>query len=282
MTTVSPSDISRSSDVPRPPALNLEFVLIPGGEFQMGSTLKRDRRAQSDEMPQHQLHITDYHIMRYPVTNEQYRQFVEATGHRAPLFGWVDGKFPADKADHPVVGVSLQDALDFCHWAAEVTGLPLRLPTEPEWEKAARGADGLVFPWGNTWEAGRCNSAEAKLGGTTPVGQFSPQGDSPFGVADMGGNTQEWCQSMIGPYPYDPQDGRDALLEDTSKQVLLPKQHEMGTTSVISSTEANLDKSVIRGGSWREESYRSRCAYRGWGAPLHRSDDTGFRCCYEP
>lgn len=260
--------------------LNLDFIKIPTGEFLMGSKLSTDPQASSDEMPQHRLEVSDYYIMRYPVTNAQYREFILATGHRAPLF-WPGGVYPAEKAQHPVVGVSLLDAAAFCLWAAKVTGLPVRLPTETEWEKAARGVDGRVYPWGNRWESGCCNSGEEKLGGTTPVGQFSPQGDSPFGVAEMGGNVQEWILSLYRPYPYDPRDGREALLNQLDSLATLPRFHETGGTSLPSSLEAALDKSMIRGGSWREDRFRSRCAYRSWAAPMHRSDDTGFRCCYE-
>ena len=262
---------------------SLEFVHIPSGEFIIGSELKQDRQMHADEKPRHRLQVTEYFLMRYPVTNEQYYWFSETTEHRPPLFGWPEGKFPQGKANHPVVGVSFHDAVTFCCWADELTGLRLRLPSEPEWEKAARGTKGQIFPWGDVWEPGRCNCLEERLGGTTPVGMFSPQGDSPYGVAEMGGNVQEWCSSLFGPYPYDPEDGREILVYDTNVQELMPRLHETGCVANAQAIEAFLDKSVVRGGSWREEGrVKSRCAYRGWAAPMHRSDDTGFRCCYEP
>jgi formylglycine-generating enzyme required for sulfatase activity len=262
-------------------ALDLNFILIPAGEFIIGSKKSADPEAGGDEMPQHRLDVSDYHMMRFPVTNAQYHAFMQATGHRAPLF-WPGGAFPGEKADHPVVGVNLLDATAFSAWAATQTGLPLRLPTEPEWEKAARGADGWVFPWGNHWESGRCNSVEARLGDTSAVGKFSPAGDSPYGVAEMGGNVQEWVISIYRPYPYDPNDGREVLLGQMDSLSALPHFLETGATSMPSSLEAALDKSMLRGGSWREDRFRSRCAYRSWAAPMHRSDDTGFRLCYEP
>jgi len=265
----------------QPNTLNLEFIPIPAGDFLMGSTPARDRQAQPDEQPQHTLFVSDYFIMRHPITNAQYRLFVEATGHRPPLF-WKKGEFPNDKADHPVVGVSYLDAIAFCSWAGEQTGLPLRLPTEAEWEKAARGPDGRVYTWGDQWEAGRCNSREAKMKGTTPVGHFSPDGDSPYGVAEIGGNVQEWLSNLYGAYPYDPDDGRELLVDNLDHEQLLPRLWDTGCTSIPASLEAAKDKSIIRGGSWRESKHQSRCAYRSWAAPLHRSDDTGFRCCYEP
>ncbi len=260
--------------------LDLDFVLIPKGDFLMGSDSNRDHEAQTDEQPQHMLSVSDFYIMRHPLTNAQYHLFVEATGHRAPLF-WENGVFPADKSDHPVVGISYRDAIAFCRWAGEVTGLPLRLPTEAEWEKAARGSDGRTYPWGDEWETGKCNTREAKLKGTTPVGHNSPQTDSPYGITDLAGNVQEWLSNLFGDYPYDPGDGRELLVNNLDHDQLMPRLWDTGCTSVPRSLEAGKDKSVIRGGSWRETKHQSRCAYRSWAAPLHRSDDTGFRCCYE-
>lgn len=261
--------------------IQLNFVQIPASEFIMGSRRSDDREAHNDELPASVLQVSDYFIMKYPVTNAQYQRFVQATGCRPPLF-WPGGVYPADKADHPVVGVSYYDALAFCAWAGRVTGLPIRLPTEPEWEKAARGPQPRLFVWGKEWNKGLCNTREENLGGTTPVDRYSPQGDSPYGIADMGGNVQEWCSSLFGPYPYDPADGREAHVYDLQAEDLLPKLLETGCTSLPESDEASLGKSVLRGGSWRESKFQARCAYRSWAAPMHRSDDTGFRCCYEP
>lgn len=260
---------------------NLTFIKIPASDFTMGSKRSLDRFAHDDEMPAQVLQVSDYFIMKYPVTNAQYNLFVQATGWRPPLF-WEAGKFPSEKSNHPVVGVSYYDALAFCAWAAQLTGLPIRLPTEPEWEKAARGSEPRIYPWGNEWIKGVCNTSEEKLNATTPVENYSPQGDSPYGIADMGGNVQEWSSSLFGPYPYDPADGREAYVYDLQADNLLPKLMETGCTSMPESDEASLGKSVIRGGSWREKKQQARCAYRSWAAPMHRSDDTGFRCCYEP
>jgi len=261
--------------------LNLNFIKIPASDFTMGTKRTLDRDARNEEMPSQVLRVSDFFIMKYPVTNAQYRRFVEATACRAPLF-WPGGSYPQDMADHPVVGVSYYDALAFCAWAGQVAGLPMRLPTEAEWEKAARGAHARVYPWGNEWKKGLANTSEEKLDGTSPVNMFSPAGDSPYGIADMGGNVQEWCSSLFGPYPYDPADGREAHVYDLQANDLLPKLLETGCTSMPESNEASFGKSVIRGGSWRERRLQARCAYRSWAAPLHRSDDTGFRCCYEP
>ena len=261
--------------------LQLNFVKIPASEFTMGSKRSLDNDAHDDEMPQQVLNVSDYFMMKYPVTNAQYSQFVNATGCRNPL-SWQNGSYPEGKSDHPVVGVSYYDALAFCAWAGQVTGLPIRLPTEPEWEKAARGPEMRIYTWGDQWEKGLCNTSDEKLGRTTPVSQYSPQGDSPYGVADMGGNVQEWCSSLFGPYPYDPTDGREEHVYDLQANDLLPKLLDTGCTMVIESNEASMGKTSMRGGSWREAKDRARCAYRSWAAPMHRGEDTGFRCCYEP
>ncbi len=262
--------------------VDLGFILIPAGEMIMGSDPSIDRNTQKDEQPSHRLTLSDYYIMKTPVTNAQFLSFIEATGHRKPLFWQKDG-FPANKADHPVVGVSFLDAVAFCRWASEMTGLPVRLPTEPEWEKAARGSEGFIYPWGNHWDVKLTNTSEGKLKDTSPVGKFSPQGDSPYHISDMAGNVQHWISNLYGPYPYDPSDGRETFINNIDREAGLPfVTHETGTTSVINSLEASWDKSVIRGSSWRESREQCRCAYRSWAAPMHRSDDTGFRCCYEP
>src|SRR5512143_1554467 len=112
------------------PDIDLNFVRIPASEFTMGSTRARDDKAHDYEMPAQRLLVSDYFITRYPVTNAQYAQFMKATVHRAPLF-WKGGSLPAGMEDHPVVGVSYYDAIAFCAWAADLTGLPVRLPTEP-------------------------------------------------------------------------------------------------------------------------------------------------------
>lgn len=260
--------------------LNLEFVHVPGGEFIMGSDPRVYRACGADEVPQHSLIVTAFHIMRFPVTNAQFLLFMKSTGHRAPL-GWQDGMYKPNHGDHPVVGVTLPDALRFCAWAAQTTGLPLRLPTEPEWEKAARGVDGRLYPWGNAWDPALAASRENPANDTSPVSAHSPKGDSPYGMADAAGNVSEWCSTTFGPYPYDPNDGREAQVYNLELASLFPAQHDAGAISNPERSEANLGKQCIRGGSWRGTRDEARCSYRSWAAPLHRSDDTGFRCCYE-
>ena len=160
------------------------------------------------------------------MTNTQYLAFVEATGRKPPLH-WEGGKPPGGKEDHPVVYVSWHHAMAYCQWLAKTTGRAYRLPSEAEWEKAARGGLRIgkkdnpypdrIYPWGNERDEKRCNSGEGGLRGTTPVGQYSPGGDSPYGCVDMAGNVWEWTLSLWGKeldepdfkYPYDPEDGRE-------------------------------------------------------------------------
>jgi formylglycine-generating enzyme required for sulfatase activity len=164
------------------------WVTAPAGEFLYGDN--KEKRT-----------LPAFQIARYPVTNEQYAEFVEATGQAAPSH-WPGGQMPPELADHPVVNVSWNEAQAFCRWANA------RLPTEEEWEKAARGTDGRSYPWGDEApDVTRCNFNKM-VGTTTPVGKFSPRGDSPYGCADMAGNVWEWTASQ--------QDFRNYLLRGGS------------------------------------------------------------------
>ncbi|MCB0020137.1 MAG: SUMF1/EgtB/PvdO family nonheme iron enzyme [Anaerolineales bacterium] len=159
--------------------LDLEWRLVPAGYFLMGY----DRR---------RVYVGRFAISRYPITNEQYRQFVRATRYEAPRH-WSAGRIPAGKERHPVVYVSHADAVAFCGWLSRAKRLEIDLPTETEWEKAARGTDGREYPWGD-WREGRCNIWETGIKGTTPVDHY-PNGCSPYGVCDMAGNVWEWTNS---------------------------------------------------------------------------------------
>jgi formylglycine-generating enzyme required for sulfatase activity len=169
------------------------MVRIPAGEFRMGSN---DRLA--DEGPQHTVRLGDYDIDKFEVTGLQYQEFIEATGRRAPDH-FENRAHPPGKADHPVTFVTWFDARDYCAWAGK------RLPTEQEWEKAARGAEARVFPWGDEFDIRAANTPVrwARLGregDTTPVGAFKA-GASPYGLHDMSGNVWEWTASWYLPYP---------------------------------------------------------------------------------
>jgi formylglycine-generating enzyme required for sulfatase activity len=169
------------------------MVLIPAGDFLMGTNERF-----SDEGPQHIVHLGAYYIDRYEVTNLQYKKFIDETGRRAPQH-FNGREVPDGKADHPVTFVTWYDARDYCTWAGK------RLPSEAEWEKAARGSDGRRFPWGNDFDIRKANTPIrwGKIGvegDTTPVGAF-PEGVSPYGLYDMSGNVWEWTDSWYTAYP---------------------------------------------------------------------------------
>ena len=186
-----------------------EMILIPAGEFLMGSDPKKDRYAQEGEQPQHTLYLPDYYLAKTPVTNTHYAAFVQATDHRKPET-WKRGIPPSDKGDHPVGYVSWRDAVAYCRWLSETTGKTYTVPSAAEWEKGARGSDGRIYPWGSAWDLERCNSEEGGKRDTTPVGAY-PDGVSPYGLLDMAGNVWEWTRSLYGSYPYVPDDGREDL-----------------------------------------------------------------------
>lgn len=136
----------------------------------------------------------EFEIGKYPVTNREWAAFVAATNRKPPSH-WVDGKIPDGLDLHPVVNVSWHDSVAYCEWLSEVTGDSYQLPTEKQWQRAAQGNDERIYPWGDEWDATKCNSWEGNVQGTTPVGKYSPEGDSPYGCADMAGNVWEWTAS---------------------------------------------------------------------------------------
>jgi formylglycine-generating enzyme required for sulfatase activity len=196
--------------------------------------------------PQHLVYQLDYdfYMARFPVTNQQYAMMTRESG--APVI------MSNEKNQHPVVNVSWYDARKYIEWLNKKfqSGLPkgfrFCLPSEAEWEKAARGFDGNEYPWGDLFDKNKCNTTEGKEGGTTLVGAYSPQGDSPFGCPDMVGNVWEWTRSLWGKdgnkpqfkYPYRFDDKRED--EDADESVLR----------------------VLRGGSFRFSETSARCAFR--------------------
>jgi formylglycine-generating enzyme required for sulfatase activity len=172
-------------------------VYIPPGEFPMGLGLY----PEGSEYPQHTVYVDGFWIGKYEVTNAQYRKCVDAGACDKPETSNRYGK--SEYANCPVIYVSWYDAQDYARWVGG------RLPTEPEWEKAARGTDGRTYPWGDVWDPSKCNTTEGGINDVTPVGKYSPAGDSPYGVSDMAGNVWEWTSSLLKPYPYNPGDGRE-------------------------------------------------------------------------
>jgi formylglycine-generating enzyme required for sulfatase activity len=250
--------------VPTPQPFEPELILIPAGEFLMGSDPEKDKLADKYEQPQHTVYLPDYYLAKTPVTNAQYAAFVEATDHKRPEH-WKDGKPPRGEEDHPVVYVTWHDTVAYCNWLAQVTGKAYRLPSEAEWEKGARGTDRRIYPWGNEWDPKRCNSSEGGAGGTTPVRAY-PEGASPYGLLDMAGNVWEWTRSLWGrdrnkpdfKYPYKPDDGRENL-------------------------EAGIDiRRVLRGGAFLANERLVRCAYHNGYGPYGGFSGVGFRVVVAP
>ncbi|HLY30444.1 MAG TPA: SUMF1/EgtB/PvdO family nonheme iron enzyme [Ktedonobacterales bacterium] len=218
---------------------------VPAGSFPMGSSKQRDKQAANDELPQKDMFVRAFQIARHPVTVAEYACYVHATGQQPS--GWQD---QASKLDHPVVNVSWHEAMAYARWLAQTTGQLWRLPTEAEWEKAARSTDGRIYPWGDEWDNTRANTRDGGPGRTTPMGSY-PSGVSPYGAQDMTGNVWEWCSSLVRRYPYDP-----ATCEDPNN-----------TT----------DERVLRGGSWNSLPQHSRAASRDGFRPDLWVNLLGFR-----
>jgi len=186
--------ISRACSRTKDPA---DMILIPAGKFLMGTTAEQVRELAAEygyhpswlesEVPQKEINLPDYTIDRYPVTNRQYHEFCQETGHTSPKH-WMDAVPGTEILNHPVCSVNQEDAMAYAEWIGK------RLPTEAEWEKAARGTDGRLFPWGDKFDPEACcwNRAETNVLTTDPV-DAHPSGASPYGVMDMAGNLFEWC-----------------------------------------------------------------------------------------
>jgi formylglycine-generating enzyme required for sulfatase activity len=265
-----------------------EMVSIPAGPFSMGIDKEqidrlarafdearawRDKGFFAREQPSHRVTLDAYLIGRYPVTVGRYQAFVGAGGYYYRRFwteaGWAwleavgriqptcwdDERWTGDER-LPVVGTNWYEAHAYCRWLGDVTGRGYRLPSEAEWEKAARGAatgqgGGRLWPWGNDFKAALCNTRAGGRVRTVAVGTFSPAGDSPYGCAEMVGNVSEWTATRFVPYPYDAGDGRDDPAGDRER--------------------------VTRGGSWHSPVLRARTVSRGMNDPFFSDDDLGFR-----
>jgi formylglycine-generating enzyme required for sulfatase activity len=236
-TSASPQRAASPSKPPTPP---LGMAYVPGGEFTMGS-------AGGDiyEQPPHKVTVKPFFIDLYEVTREEYARFVKEKG-RAPPPNWQGGQYPQGTARQPVTGVTWDDAVAYATWAGK------RLPTEEEWEFAARGSDSRLYPWGKEWQAGIANAGGSSSSGLVNVGTF--KGMPPFGIHDMIGNAWEWTASDLKAYP-------------GGHLPFVPKG----------------DLKVVRGGSWKEGPKEATATYRGH-LPARNSKDysaTGFRCAQD-
>jgi formylglycine-generating enzyme required for sulfatase activity len=241
--------------------VGMEFVKVTAGDFYMGAD---DVKNAS---PQHLVYQLDYdfYIGRYPVTNQEYSLYLRTAGK--PII------MTKEKAKHPAVNVSWKQAQDFVSWlngkhqSDLLNGYKFHLPSEAEWEKAARGVEGNEYPWGNKFDAKKCNSKVGGKKGTTPVGTFSPQGDSAFGSADMVGNVWEWTRTLdkrkSSPfsyeYPYRCDDGREDLLVDDG-----------------------IYEYIVRGGSFESDKTTANCIRRFNISSNHGQGDLGFRLAICP
>jgi eukaryotic-like serine/threonine-protein kinase len=235
--------------------VDMIFVRVSAGEFMMGAA-DTDRAAHLSEKPQHKVYLDKYLIGASLVTVAQFAAFVNATKYQCKTV--LDVKA---KANHPVTNVNWQDAAAFCDWVTKQTGQKVRLPTEAEWEKAARGpltgsGDARLYPWGDDAPtADHCNFGNT-VKDTTPVGRYSPKGDSPYGCTDMAGNVWEWCADWF----------------DENYYAKTPTKNPTGP--------ANGQLRVLRGGSWGDRAIYARASSRGGLASDNVYGHVGFRCAH--
>ncbi len=283
----SPGSVAESGFLPSDDPRVREMVFVPAGSFLLGSTEDQiDAEYQSyggsrvlfeSEYPQRTVGVDSFYIDRTEVTQQQYSAFVEATGREVPfvdrdwasLYNWKQGAYPEGLGDHPVVLVTHDDAKAYCEWAGK------SLPTEAEWEKAARGTDGRRYPWGEEWDKSRLNSStswsehelptveiwtkwwadvyKARLRGnvvtTKPVGSYL-SGASPYGALDMAGNVFEWVEDWFDAYP----------------------------GSAYDNPEFGSQYRVVRGGDWYLDRIYTRAAARLRSPADHKVTTIGFRC----
>ena len=252
--------------LPREPMMG--FVKVPAGVFTMGDDSKD---AVLNSVPPHQVSLDTYYIARYPTTTAQFRVFVDDSGYKPKDPGCL-----RSGVNYPVIMVTWHDAQAYGEWldgklrslarkklasaVDEVVrlfweelaagGMIVGLPSEAEWEKAARGVDGRCYPWGEQADPNRANYTDTGVGHTSAVGCF-PVGVTPYGALDMVGNTEEWTSSLYKNYPYNADDGREDQKTDGGR--------------------------AVRGGSWNAPSSDTRCAYRRWYTSDYRDISVGFR-----
>jgi toxoflavin biosynthesis protein ToxD len=255
--------IDKTTNYPVP-----EMITIPGGEFLMGTSdeqitflTKREDWAQDwqeegnffIEQPMHYVELSPFKIGKYPITNLEYSNFIWDCNYKIPK-GWIGFRFPEGMDRFPVVGITWNDATAYCDWLSRKTKLPYRLPNEAEWERAARGIDGRIFPWGDEFDPWRANTIESRLDAACSVDMYIPAGLSYDGVAGMSGNVWDWTSSRLLPYPFhiDP-------IEEEINSVEIKRGY------------------VVRGGAWYYSRKLARCCAREVYRPDYISPALGFR-----
>lgn len=236
-------------------------VLIPAGSFHMGTNLES---ANEIDKPQHTVNLPAYRMGKYLVTNSQYARFVAATGHRPPL-DWKEGKILQGTLQLPVTLVNWYDASAYAKWAG------CRLPTEAEWEKAARGTDGRRWPWGNTMDPARLNTYY-NVGSATNVDVYT-NGVSPYGIFDMAGNVDEWVNDDFVPYQ-----GTTAPTEMFQGKVARVQSQQDQAMKLSDMVPVDRRYKVLRGGSWKGDPFATASYHRDFAWPNSASDFYGFRC----
>ncbi len=258
------------------PEDGVTMVYVPEGEFLMGSD---EDEFFEDEMPAHLVYLDGYWIYQTEVTNQHFAEFIAASGYQttaereggsvvvtAESGGWVEGAYwqapegPGSdltgREDHPVVNVSWYDSVAYCEWAGG------RLPTEAEWEKAARGTDGRKYPWGDHSPNDQMANYNQHAGGTTPVGSY-PLDSSPYGALDMAGNVSEWVADLYDEHYY----------------TISPYENPTGI-EIDDVNDFRGEVYVTRGGDWHAPGAYLRVTLRGWNEPFWPSVGIGFRCVH--
>jgi formylglycine-generating enzyme required for sulfatase activity len=227
--------------------LGIQWIDIPAGEFLMGDNFNE---GEADEQPVHWVNLSAYKISRYEVTFAQYDTFCTETSRNKPNdYGW-------GRDTRPVVDVSWDDAKAFCDWLSQKTGKNLHLPSEAQWEKAARGTSQGKYPWGNTSPSCDTTNYNSCEGGPLPVGS-RPADVSPYGVYDMAGNVGEWCGDRY----------------DAAYYAVSPRDNPTGPGSGT--------RRVIRGGGWMSTADKIRCSHRDGTSPSGANNRIGFRICQD-
>lgn len=230
---------------------NGNFTVPEGMAYMTGGNFVMGRNSDDPfESPAHETSVKAFFIDKYEVTNRRYSDFVTAAGHPAPP-GWQNGKYPTGQGDLPVTGISWADAVAYCEWRSRVTGGTYRLPTEAEWEYAARHGESKIFPWGDQWKQDAANIRDARRNKVVDVGTFR-QGETPEGISDLIGNVAEWTSDDLKLYP----GSRGRLPEGENK--------------------------VVRGGHFNTPREKATATYRDWRKVTGDDYSTvGFRCVRE-